>query len=347
MDQPAYKCSILIVDDEEFVRLTLARQLGREFEVLCADSAEAARAILGQREVDIILADQQLPGQSGTQFLDWVRQHQPRSVRLMMTGLARFEDAVEAINCGQVSRFLFKPWHAEELLQILRDAAKTLLLERSHEELLEQLRVLNTQLEERVRERTRQLQEANHQLQQKNWMLEKLALTDTLTGLPNRRAMDRLVLAELRRRTRYPCPLALCIIDADHFKDVNARYLLTGGDQVLIGLAKTLVHSVRTVDSTGRIGGEEFAVLAPETNLEGAEVLTERMRSAVEESSVMYNGEEIRVTVSVGCAVVDTDIPVNYEVLKHTAAAALQEAKRTGRNRSVIHNITKPLEQVG
>jgi diguanylate cyclase (GGDEF)-like protein len=230
---------------------------------------------------------------------------------------------------------------------VLRESARTLLLERSHEELLDQLRVLNVQLEERVRERTRQLQETNHQLQQKNWMLEKLALTDTLTGLPNRRAMDRLVLAELRRRTRYPSPLALCIVDVDHFKAVNARYLLTGGDQVLVGLAKTLVNSVRTVDSTGRIGGEEFAVLAPETTLEGAEVLTERIRSSVEQSSVLYNGEEIRVTVSVGCAVAETDVAVNYEKLKHAAAAALQEAKRTGRNCSVIHILNKSLEQVG
>ena len=65
--------------------------------------------------------------------------HSPKTIRLLMTGLARLEDLVEAINCGQISRFVFKPWHAEDLLQVLHSAARTFLLERSHEQLLERL----------------------------------------------------------------------------------------------------------------------------------------------------------------------------------------------------------------
>src|SRR5439155_8413834 len=133
-------------------------------------------------------------------------------------------------------RYIFKPWRTEELLETLRSAARTFLLERSHQQLLEELRQLNLELEKRVQERTRQLEEANHELEQKNKMLERLALTDPLTGLPNRRAMDRLAEKELRRRDRYPSPLALALIDVDHFKEINSRHLLPGGDQVLIDL---------------------------------------------------------------------------------------------------------------
>lgn len=330
------KCSLLLVDDEPFVLNTLSLLLGNEFEVLKATSGEEAKKVFLSREVDLILADQRMPGMSGVQLLEWVREHSPRTIRLIMTGLARLEDAVDAINCGQVYRYLFKPWRADELRQILRSAARTFQLERSHERLLGELKRLNLELEERVQQRTGELEEANRQLQLKNSMLEKLALTDPLTGLPNRRAMDRMVRQELRRRSRYSSPLAVGIADADHFKDINSRYLLPGGDRVLIGLAETLVKSVRTVDTVGRIGGEEFMIVAPETDVEGAMVLAERIRVAVEESRTSYNGESIRVTVSVGFAVLERNVQSEYEPIRHVAAAALEEAKGTGLNRCVV-----------
>ena len=95
---------------------------------------------------------------------------------------------------------------------------------------------MNLALEKRVLERTQSLEQANREMQQKNFMLEKLALTDPLTGLPNRRAIDRLAESEIRRRGGYPSALALGFIDADNFKEINRRYLLPGGDQVLIDL---------------------------------------------------------------------------------------------------------------
>ncbi len=333
---PPYQCSVLVIDDEPAVRSTLAALLGREFEVVTAESAEAAKDVFARRNIDLVLADQRLPGMPGVQLLEWVRQHSPRTVRLLMTGMGSLEDAVEAINCGQVYRYLFKPWHADELLQILRSASRTFLLERSHDRLLEELRQLNLELERRVEQRTRELKEANHQLQQQNWMLQKLALTDPLTGLPNRRAMDRLARSELRRRARYPSALALGLLDVDHFKAVNARYLLPGGDQVLVGLAKTLVSSLRTVDTVGRIGGEEFLLVAPETSAEGAAVLAERIRAAVEAARYPYKDALIGVTVSIGFAVAEAGVPAEFEQIRHAAAAALDAAKRGGRNRSDV-----------
>jgi diguanylate cyclase (GGDEF)-like protein len=336
---PRSKCSLLVVDDEPYILNTLYAMASKDFEVLTASSAQQAMQIFAQREVDIILTDQMMPGMSGVQLLEWVREHSPQTLRLMMTGLARLEDAVDAINCGQVHRYLFKPWRAGELLQILRGAARTFTLERSHEQLLEELRQLNLSLEERVQQRTRELEDANHQLQQKNSMLEKLALTDPLTGVPNRRAMDRLVRAEQRRRARYPSPLALGMVDADHFKDINTRYLLPGGDHVLISLGQTLADSVRAVDAIGRVGGEEFMVLAPETDVEGARILGERIRSAVEECGIRYKEETIRITVSVGFAVVEGQQLASYDQLKHAAAQALNEAKAQGRNRCVVRSV--------
>src|SRR5262249_8761446 len=158
-------------------------------------------------------------------------------------------------------------------------------------------RTLNSELEQRVQQRTRELEDANLELEQKNKMLEKLALTDPLTSLPNRRAMDRLAERQLRRRDRYPNPRALGPIAVDHFKQINNRYLLPGGDKVLIDLARCLQSSLRGVDFLGRIGGEEFLVIAPETNTEGASVLGERIRSMVECTPFHYKEHIIAVTV--------------------------------------------------
>jgi diguanylate cyclase (GGDEF)-like protein len=338
------KCSLLVVDDEPYILTTLTAFLSKEFEVLSADSAEAACDFFAHRDINLILTDQKMPGMSGVQLLEWVRERSPKTVRLLMTGFAELEDAVDAINRGKVYRYLFKPWRADELLQILRDACRTFKLERHNEELLGELRQLNLELEHRVEDRTHKLQEANHELQQKNLMLEKLALTDPLTSLPNRRAIDRLAEAEIRRRARYPSPLALGFIDADHFKQINCRYLLPGGDQVLVDLAKILSASVRTVDTVGRVGGEEFMVVAPETSLEGAIVLGERIRSAVAEHRFLYKGEQIPVTVSAGFAVVDATVPAEYDQLKHMSASALAEAKSGGRNRSVVQAFSCPAE---
>lgn len=336
------RCSLLVVDDEPFILSLLSTVLAKDFEVLTADGGEAAKRILAGREVNLILADQRMPGMTGVELLEWVRQHSPRTIRLMMTGFADFEGTVKAINRGEIYRIILKPWKTEELASILKNAAHIFLLERSHEQLLTELRQLNQELEKRVQQRTRELEEAIRQLRQKNSMLEKFALTDSLTGLPNRRAMDGLAKFELRRRARYPGPLALGIVDADHFKDINTRYLLPGGDQVLVCLAQTLARAGRTVDTVGRIGGEEFMVMAPETHIEGARILAERMRSLVEASHTSYNGETIQITVSVGFAVADDAVPATYEQMKHTAAAALEEAKSSGRNRCVVRTLPAP-----
>lgn len=345
-----HRCSLLLVDDEPYLLPTLAALLANDFRVFTAESAEVAVEVFGREKIDIVLTDQKMPRLTGTQLLEWVRLHHPKTVRLLMTGYAELEDAVEAINRGHVYYYLLKPWRTEELLQVMRNAAEKFVLERNQDGLLSELRQLNAELEQRVHERTRELEEANslllqrgreleeanRMLQQRGRELERLALTDSLTGLLNRRAIDDVARNELRRHGRYRSPLALGLIDADHFREINKRYLLPGGDQVLIGLARTLTGSLRTVDVVGRIGGEEFLVVAPETSFEGAVSLAERIRSMVERATITYNDEAISVTVSVGFAVAEAGVAADYEQMKHVAAGALVEAKARGRNQCIV-----------
>jgi diguanylate cyclase (GGDEF)-like protein len=349
-----------VVDDEPYLLPTLSALLARDFHVLTADSAEAARRVFARERVDIILTDQKMPRVTGIELLEWVGENHPRTVRLLMTGYAELEDAVEAINRGRVYYYLMKPWRTEELQQILRNAAEKFLLERNRDHLLAELRRLNTELELRVRDRTRELQEANdllarrseeleqanHMLQQRSRELERLALTDPLTGLLNRRAIDDVVRTELKRQARYPTPLAIGLVDADHFREINRRYLLPGGDQVLIGLARVLSNSLRTVDTVGRIGGEEFLVVAPQTNIDGAMVLGERIRTHVENARITYKEQHIHVTVSIGFAVADAGLMADYDQLKHIAASALGEAKALGRNQVIVRPLVPTTESI-
>ncbi len=330
------KCSLLVVDDEPYLLPPLSALLANDFEVLTADSAETAQRVLDARPIDIVLTDQKMPRLTGVQLLEWVRHKSPRTVRLLMTGYAEHEDAVEAINRGQVYYYLLKPWRIEELLQILRNAAEKFQLERRQEDLLEELRQHKLMLERRVAERTGELEAANVALQRALAEMEKLALTDPLTGLLNRRAIEDIAASELRRHSRYRGHLAMGIIDVDHFKHINDKYLYPGGDYVLVHLTRVLSGLLRTVDSIGRIGGEEFLVVAPETTAEGAAVLAERIRSSVADAPFVYNGRPIAVTVSVGFAVAEPDSQADYKRMKLLASETVHEAKEQGRNRTVV-----------
>ncbi|MBP3957494.1 diguanylate cyclase [Gemmata sp. G18] len=343
MNVTRYKCSALAVDDDPAILAILTGQLGGDFDVITACSAEQARAILSKRSVDIVLSDLQLPDETGLSLLDWVRRTAPRTARVLITGTARMQDAVDAINHSQVHRLVLKPWRSEDLIQTLRAISRGLLLERSHEHLLDELRKLNLELEQRVQTRTQELEHALGQLQQANAILERMAATDPLTGLANRRAIDAIARKELQRRTRLPGPIAVLWIDADHFGRVNKDYSQIAGDQVLVWLAGILQSSIRTTDSLGRVGGEEFMVLAPGTDVDGAEVLAERLRTSVEAAQTVYLGNTIRMTVSIGVAVAEASTSAGYEQLREVAAQSLKEAKESGRNRAVIRLILPPM----
>jgi diguanylate cyclase (GGDEF)-like protein len=340
------KRSLLIVDDEPYILPTLVALLSPYYEVLTAESSAASERIFAKRSIDIILTDQKMPGGTGIQLLEWVREHSPQTIRLLMTGYAELEGAVEAINRGHVYYYLLKPWRTEELLQILRTAADKFDLERNRDELLRQLEKANRDLEERVAQRTGELEKANDDLEKANRDLQqkanemmRLALTDPLTGLLNRRAMDGLAVAEMKRHDRHHHPVAMGIIDADHFREINKQYLLTGGDTALVGLAKLLTGIMRESDSVGRVGGEEFLVIAPETSEEGARLLAERIRATVEHTPIAYHEHQINLTVSIGFAVAESQTPVTYPQMYEEASALLKRAKEGGRNRCEVRRM--------
>jgi diguanylate cyclase (GGDEF)-like protein len=162
--------------------------------------------------------------------------------------------------------------------------------------------------------------------------LERLASIDGMTGLNNRRNFMELAESEWARFKRYGRPLALLMIDVDHFKSVNDTYGHDIGDEVIRAVADTLQKQKRVPDIAGRLGGEEFALLLPEATLDSAVAAAERLRGLVEAQVIAVDGQHIPVTISVGASAVQAETLGIEELIKQ-ADVALYEAKRSGRNR--------------
>ena len=165
--------------------------------------------------------------------------------------------------------------------------------------------------------------------------LEDLATTDALTKLYNRRHFESAARAELARFQRYFRPLSILILDVDHFKSVNDRFGHAVGDTVLIGVADACRSIKRASDIAARIGGEEFAILLPETNEEAARSFAERLRREITECAPIVQGEKLALTASVGVAIA-TRYTTRVNALLQAADEALYQAKRTGRNRICV-----------
>jgi diguanylate cyclase (GGDEF)-like protein len=164
--------------------------------------------------------------------------------------------------------------------------------------------------------------------------LHAIATTDGLTGLLSRRRLLELAERDLARAQRYERPLSVLALDLDHFKQINDRYGHAAGDAVLIAVADALRAQTRQHDLVGRIGGEELAVILPETGLEAAERLAQRVRMHIAELRPSTDGATVRVTVSLGVAQALPDDTTIHDALKR-ADRALYRAKEHGRDRVV------------
>ncbi|HYD68569.1 diguanylate cyclase [Azospirillum sp.] len=194
--------------------------------------------------------------------------------------------------------------------------------------LYERLREANELLEARVTERTRALEDANAKL-------ELLATTDALTEVWNRRHFMELAANEVRRAQRYQRPLAVLLFDLDRFKQVNDTYGHAAGDETLRVVVTRARQALRATDAIGRFGGEEFVVLLPETDLEQARVVAERVRQAIDGGPVDFDAERFPVTASIGVTAWQEGEP-SVELALRRADSALYEAKQRGRNRIAV-----------
>ncbi len=163
-------------------------------------------------------------------------------------------------------------------------------------------------------------------------LLEKLATIDSMTGLFNRRHFLAQADAEWSRFRRYQRPLSMLMLDIDHFKSVNDRYGHAVGDHAIISVANAAQQAKRSPDVVGRLGGEEFAILLPETDAAQAEIVAERVREKVEGQQLAARNVPFKVTISVGIATAGASMS-GIEALMRAADEALYQAKAAGRNR--------------
>jgi diguanylate cyclase (GGDEF)-like protein len=177
-----------------------------------------------------------------------------------------------------------------------------------------------------------QADNAMKKLQKANAQLEHLALTDPLTGASNRREFMQRAEQEIARVLRNQNNLCLLSMDLDHFKKVNDEHGHQTGDEVLKSVIRVCEHVLRPGDLLGRIGGEEFAVLLPETDISEAFSIAERLRSAIEQHQTQSNGVAVQCTVSIGIAAFDRQQDGLKDLLKK-ADDQLYLAKDNGRNR--------------
>ncbi len=170
--------------------------------------------------------------------------------------------------------------------------------------------------------------------------LERLASTDPLTGLYNRREIFKQGEYEISLFGRIRLPLSAVMVDIDHFKRINDEYGHLLGDEVIRRVAETLRSGTRNTDHVGRLGGEEFLLLLPNTAESGVYTLAEELRKRVEALEILQEGIQVRVTISLGCATTNRCIP--FDQLVAGADAALYESKASGRNRTTRHKAAEP-----
>jgi polar amino acid transport system substrate-binding protein len=181
----------------------------------------------------------------------------------------------------------------------------------------------------------RRISQAHAEVEAKSLQLERISITDTLTGLFNRRHLEETFAVEVKRSRRYRRPLSVIIIDIDHFKSVNDTHGHQAGDTVLHQIAKVLDGNSRSCDILGRWGGEEFMLICPETSLSGTAAVAENLRLKIREIFFQTVGTQ---TASFGLATLKDE--ETGESLIHRADAALYHAKKNGRDRVVTDDLS-------
>ncbi|MTV48861.1 diguanylate cyclase [Heliobacillus mobilis] len=294
---------ILIVNDSALEARILMDELSRSgFQVENARDGEMALAMIDSFQPDVIIADIVLPRLNGWDLARRLKENVDTSdVPIIFASSSENKsDRFESLKAGG-SDYITKPIDYEELLLRIEVALR-------HKISIDSLK-------------------------RREGILRAGSVRDTLTGLYNRRYFDQKLTEELARVDRFGSMLALMMIDIDHFKHINDTYGHLVGDKILINLAGRLNQRVRATDTICRFGGEEFALVAAETDLKGAFVLAEKIREIVSAEAYVISDElTINVTASFGI----TECRKHNETVQSLidrADKALYQAKRNGRNR--------------
>ncbi len=299
--------TLLIIDDSEAVRNRVKESLassGLFDTVLEAPDGLLGFKLLREHSVDLVLCDLIMRGVDGFKFLALKRSDRKYDdvPVILLTGQENVGSKVRALDSG-ASDYLVKPFDDAELVARVK-----------------------------VHLKVKQLQDA---LREKNRELEDLSRRDPLTGVANRRAFHEALATEFARCARYGRPFSFMMVDLDHFKAVNDTHGHQAGDVALISTAKLLVSQLRTNDMVGRYGGEEFAVILPETPHANALQVAERCRAKIAGTPLVHNDTVFSVTASMGLASLPDPRVSSTEEMIRLADEALYDAKRQGRNRLI------------
>ena len=322
--------NILIVDDRTENLLVLESLLENiDCNIIKATSGNEALSLMLYYEFALVLLDVQMPDMDGFETAEYIRMNsKTRYVPIIfVTAISKEQKCIfKGYEIGAVD-YLFKP--IEPIM--LQSKVKVFL------ELYNQKKMIEEQarlLEMKVKELS--------ELQEANFKLESLSTLDGLTGIPNRRSFDDYIEMSIKSCTRLNKPISLIMADIDFFKGYNDNYGHLKGDDCLINVAKSISLSVkRPLDFVTRYGGEEFAVILPETDEEGAKIIAEIIRKNVEELEIAHKSSDVSayVTLSLGTTTKSSSIQYSKNELIEHADKALYNSKSNGRNQVSVCTI--------
>ncbi len=300
------KSSILIVDDNfDNIRVLGTVLRKNDYRVMIAQSSKQALHSLEVAEIDLILLDVMMPGMDGFETCQQIKSHPDwqRIPLIFLTAKVEESEIVQGFKLGAVD-YITKPFNVAILL-------------------------------ERVK--------THIQLHHYQKILQEQAYIDALTQIPNRLRFEKVIYNEWNRALRARSPLAVLMIDIDHFKTLNDTYGHLIGDQVLKQVACTLARLVkRAGDFVARYGGEEFVVILPNSKLREAMVLAESMRVAVEKLAISNENSVLgNVTISLGAASFIPAATLSPMQLVDAADQQLFLAKKSGRNQVHGENLAQ------
>lgn len=295
MSQPVRKA--LVVDDDTAIRRIVAVLLKNAgYETLEAENGDVATRLILEHQPHIVITDWEMPELDGPGLCKWIRAANLRNYTyvIVLTVRSDVEDLIHSLNSG-ADDFVRKPIDRDELTARIRAGERVLALEQR---------------------------------------LSLLATQDALTGLPTRATFLEQMSKEWSRSVRHNVPLTCVMLDIDFFKRINDTYGHPAGDEVIRQVAHTLSAGIRTADTVGRYGGEEFCILLPETTEAQAHIWADRIRRRIGMLRFSSNGVELQCTASLGFAQRKPDTK-NADELIDMADQALLVAKRSGRDRAV------------